>query len=150
MSNLPNGRFHRGLPPPRLHVILPSLLLLAVLAGCDQSPAGSGLGEPEPEAKPSLIAEADREHDFGPVIASPGRKVEHRYRLRNATQQDVQLLNVINRKTCCGIVRVEKTTLHPGDTTDVEVTLLVGDRFGEVTHATEIETDLPGIRTSFS
>ena len=129
--------------PPRIRVILPSFLLLAILSGCAQSPWSDDLIEPEPAATRSLIAEADREHDFGPVIANPGRKIEHRYRLTNVTQQDVKILNVINRKTCCGIVRVEKTTLHPGDTTDVEVTLLVGDRFGEVTHATELVTDLP-------
>jgi len=130
-------------PPPRRHVTLPSFLLLAVLAGCERSPSRNDFGESEPKAKPFLIAEADRECDLGPVIASPGRKLEHRYRLSNATQHDVTILNVVNHKTCCGDVRVGKWILRPGDATDVEVTLLVGGKFGEVTHAAEVFTDLP-------
>src|SRR5262249_50385735 len=75
-----------------------------------------------------------------PVIANPGRRMEHRYRLTNASGQDVKILNVINRKTCCGIVRAEAPVLLPGDTTGVVVTLLVGDRCGEVTHETAVVT----------
>ncbi len=113
-----------GCPPPRLLVILLSCLALAGLTGCDRSASTTqGVG-PESEAKPTLIAEADREHDFGPVLASSGRKIEHRYRLLNATQHDVKVLNVINRKTCCGIVRAGAPILHPGDGTEIGVTLL--------------------------
>ena len=130
-------------PPPRICGILPSLLILAVLAGCNQTPASGTLRESGPDNKPSLITEADREHDFGPVIASSGRRLEHSYRLSNSSPRDIRILDVINHKTCCGIVRVGKPILHPGDATDVEVTLLVGDRFGEVTHGTEVVTDLP-------
>ena len=53
----------------------------------------------------------------------------------------MEILNVINRKTCCGIVRSGATILHPGDATDIEITLLVGDRFGGVLHETEVVTD---------
>jgi len=124
-------------------VTLPSFLLLAVLAGCEHSPSRSNFVESKDKAKSFLIAEADRECDFGPVIASPGRKLEHRYKLSTATQHDVTILNVVNHKTCCGIVRVGKWILRPGDATDVEVTLIVGDKFGAVTHAAEVVTDLP-------
>ena len=140
-SKLPEGRVTLDYPL-RLHVILPCSLLLAILAGCDRSLTGIESGESKPKAEPSLIAEADREFDFGDVIASPGRKLEHRYRLLNATQRDVKILDVINRKSCCGMVRVGKSILRPGDGTDLEVTLLVGDRFGEVIHTAEVVTDL--------
>lgn len=129
--------------PPRHRVILLSFVLPAILAGCDQSSSRDGPSAPENEVRPSLIAEADREHDFGPVIASPGRKVEHLYRLTNPTHRDVKILNVINRKPCCGTVRAEAAVLRPGDTTDVAVTLLVGDRFGDVAHMVEVVTDAP-------
>jgi len=129
--------------PPRLRGILHVLLLLAALTGCDNAPSRSHFGDTEPESKPSLIAEADREHYFGPLIASSGRKIEHRYRLKNATQHDVRVLNIVNRKTCCGIVRAEARVLHPGEATHVEVTLIVGGRFGPVVHETEVVTDLP-------
>lgn len=113
--------------------------------GCNRSVSTRDVEEAEPEARPSLIAEAEREYDFGDVIASPGRRLEHRYRLTNATPRDVKILKVINRKTCCGIVRLEpeEATLRPGAARDVEVTLSVGDRFGQVTHEAEIITDWP-------
>lgn len=79
----------------RLLVVVLSYLALAGLAGCDRPASISGQAGPESESKLTLIAEADREHDFGAVIASSGRKVEHRYRLRNATQYDVKILNII-------------------------------------------------------
>jgi hypothetical protein len=116
---------------------------LAGLAGCNRSPSTTERGRPESEAKPTLIAEADREHDFGAVIANSGRKVKHRYRLRNDTRRDIKILNVINRKTCCGIVQADAPTLHSGDATEIGVTLLVGDRFGRVVHEAEVVTDSP-------
>lgn len=50
---------------------------------------------------------------------------------------------MINRKTCCGDVRFHKAVLRPGDATDVEVTLLLSDKFGAVDHAAEVVTDPP-------
>jgi hypothetical protein len=91
----------------------------------------------------SLIDEGAMAHDFGPVVSRPGRKLDHRYHLRNATAHDVTIVNVINRKTCCGIVRVGKTLLHSGDETEIDVTLVVGDKFGSVVHETEVVTDPP-------
>lgn len=93
------------------------------------------------QAEASLIDEDSRTHDFGAVIARPGRKLEHRYRLENGTQHEVKIVNVINRKTCCGIVSAGKLRLRPGEATDLTVALLVGDRFGDVTHETEVVTD---------
>ncbi len=113
------------------------------MSECEQAPAPSDLIDSEEVVRPSLIAHADREHHFGPIIATSGRKLEHRFRLNNPTQRDVKILKVINRKSCCGVVRGEATILHPGDRTEVVVTLLVGDRFGEVAHAAEVVTDSP-------
>jgi hypothetical protein len=118
------------------------VFLLTVLAGCGRESTNPNIREHESEAKPSLIAEADRQHDFGAVIGRPGRKMVHRYRLANTTRHDVKIVDVINRKTCCGIIRVGTLALRPGDATDVEVTLVVGERFGEVTYETEVVTDL--------
>ncbi len=109
------------------------------LAGCDGGRSTSQRVEPEP----GLIARFDREFDFGALVASSGRKVEHRYQLRNTTGRDVKILNVINHRTCCGVVEAATTTLRPGDSSEIRVTLHVGDRFGPVVHDTEIVTDLP-------
>ncbi len=117
-------------------------MLVAILTGCDQSQFPRRLADPQLDSRSSLIAEEDREHDFGPVIAHPGREIQHPYRLRNGTQKDIKILRIINRKTCCGIVRAGAPILHPGEAADVEVSLLVGDRFGQVLHETEIITDL--------
>ncbi len=47
----------------------------------------------------------------------------------------------MNRKPCCGVVAVGKTTLAPDEATDVVVTLSVGGRFGDVTHEAVVVTD---------
>jgi len=77
------------------------------------------------------------------VIGKPGQKMDHRYRLVNPSRLDVKLVEVVNRKSCCGLITVGKQVLHPGDATDVTVTLVVGDKFGGVVHETEVVTDLP-------
>ncbi len=98
---------------------------------------------PKVEAKPALIAEAGRRRDFGAVVSRPGRTAPHAYRFVNTTANVVNLLNVINRKTCCGSVRAEKLRLGPGDSADVEATLHLDNRFGDVVNETEVVTDLP-------
>lgn len=77
------------------------------------------------------------------MIAGPGRKIEHRYRLNNATPHDIKILNVVNRKACCGDVSTGASVLHPGGACDIAVRLRVGDRFGQVVHETEVVTDSP-------
>lgn len=59
----------------------------------------------EPGMSASLIAEPDRDHDFGAVLAWPGRKMSYAYHLVNGTGRDVKILNVINHKTCFGTAR---------------------------------------------
>lgn len=132
---------HESPPPPTFCVILPVYLFLSILAGCDGSARSGDATGSASDANPTLIAEADREHDFGRVIGSLGRTVEHRYHLTNRTQLDVRIMNVVNRKACCGLVRAVPLTLRPGDGTVVDVALLVGDRFGGVVHEAEVVTD---------
>ena len=103
--------------------------------------AASGGREAEP--KGSLITQADRDLDFGAVIATARRKATHAYHLVNRSGHDVSILNVIDHKTCCGIVRAKTGVLAPGESVDEEVDLVVGGRFGEVVNTTEVVTDLP-------
>ncbi|GAC1475706.1 MAG: hypothetical protein NVSMB9_28670 [Isosphaeraceae bacterium] len=120
-----------------------SSLTTVILAGCDAETASDRHDPTDSEPRPALIAAADRENDFGAVVARPGQRRSHRYRLANTTPHAVKIVDVINRKTCCGIVHVGRLILQPGEATDVEVTLVVGDKFGEVAHETEVVTDMP-------
>jgi len=90
-----------------------------------------------------LISRSDRQHDFGAVIGAQGKKREHQYRLVNTTDREVKILNVVNRKTCCGIVKVGPTTLKPGEASHVDLTLTINEAFGEVVHEIEVATDSP-------
>jgi hypothetical protein len=69
--------------------------------------------------------------------------MEHRYRLVNLSLRRVKILDVINRKICCGALIVEKSVLDPGDTAEIDLTLVVGEKIGTVTHEAEVITDLP-------
>jgi hypothetical protein len=125
--------------PVRLSNLLPVFLATLVASGCRNAPPEG----PRVEAKPTLIAETDRRHHFGTVVSRPGRTASHSYRLVNTTANVVNLLNVINRKTCCGSVRAEKLRLGCGEAADVEVTLHLDNRFGDVVNVVEVVTDLP-------
>jgi hypothetical protein len=78
------------------------------------------------------------------VVSRPGRKLKHGYTLTNPTDSPIHVLQVVNRKTCCGEVQINTTTLPPGGSSVVTVMLLVGTRFDEVVHETEVITDHPG------
>jgi hypothetical protein len=86
--------------PPQVCVIHLLILLLAGVSGCGLENSVTDAGETESRANPSLIFEADRDYHFGSVIAGPGRKVSYSYELKNATRNDVKILDVINRRTC--------------------------------------------------
>lgn len=126
---------------PRFGRVFIALLVLGV--GCGQPRSEPTVGPPRPEPSGALIDEKAAAHDFGPIVSRPGLKLEHSYHLRNESARDVAIRQVVNRKTCCGAVRVGKTLLRAGDETDVTVTLLVGDRFGAVVHETEVIVDPP-------
>lgn len=118
-------------------------IFLVGFAGCRPSALKTAPDGLEAKSSGPLIAWADRDHDFGAVIATEGRKMSHVYRLVNGAGHDVNLLNVINHKPCCGTVRARLGVLAPGEAADVEIDLVVGGRFGEVVNTTEVVTDLP-------
>ena len=121
-----------------------SLVILPVLlAGYADDPPRFGPRDDAREPEPSLIAEADRQHDFGVVVASSGRKLNHVYRLANTTSRELKIVDVINRKTCCGEILAEDVKLLPGAVTNIKVTLLVGGRFGDVVNEAEVVTAPP-------
>ena len=51
-------------------------------------------------------------------------------------------MRLTNQKTCCGDVAGELRALRPGESTEVNVTLRLADKFGGVEHTTAVETDL--------
>ena len=105
---------------------------------------GPRIAPPPTERKLGLLIDEEScSHHFGAVISKPGRKLKHAYRLTNTTGQDVKVLELVNRKPCCGEIRVGKSMLHPGDETEVEVTLSVRQEFGDITHETVVMTDPP-------
>ena len=99
------------------------------------------LGDRGPQG--DLLDEASRTHHFGDVVSGSGRKLTHSYRLVNAGEFDVKVVQLINRKPCCGEVRIGKTMLHPGDETEVEVTISIRQDFGDVVHETAVLTEPP-------
>lgn len=115
-----------------------AVLMTPPAVGCGEY-AGTG----GPKAAPSLIMIDSRTHRFPPVIGGPGRALTHRYRLANATNAVVQIVEVDNRKPCCGSIVVGAETLAPGAATFVEVTMLVGGKFGEVVHEARVVTVPP-------
>lgn len=114
------------------------------MIGCRDEAAIESGPPSERAVEPSLISASDRRFNFGDVIGVAEAKRFHRYRLTNSTARTVVISKVVNHKTCCGRVDVDKTTLQPGETVDVEVTLLLEGRFGDVVNTVEVVTDAPG------
>ncbi|OJW07412.1 MAG: hypothetical protein BGO49_25935 [Planctomycetales bacterium 71-10] len=92
-----------------------------------------------------MISDGDSRHSFGTVISSGSASREHRYRLVNPTDRTIEIVEFINQKPCCGAVRIDRQSLGPGESAAVDVTLRIGETFGEVSHATRIVTDLPAV-----
>jgi hypothetical protein len=115
------------------------LLVCPTLAGCGDvqhiaRPARAGI------ASESLIDDISRSHHFGAVISEPGRKLEHSYPLRNKTRHAIKIVDVVNRKPCCGEIRIGRTTLEPEEETGVRVALSVNQEFGDIIHETVVLT----------
>jgi hypothetical protein len=89
----------------------------------------------------SLVEEESRAHHFGAVVSSASRTLRHTYRLANSTSHDVKIVEIVNRKPCCGDVRVSTTILHPGGEAQVEVTLTVRQEFGDIVHEVVVSTE---------
>jgi hypothetical protein len=113
----------------------------ALIVGC--ADGGGGTLPPPSNLESRLIDEEASTHHFGAVISTASRKLSHRYRLVNAAQHDVRIVELINRKPCCGEVLAEKTLLRPGDETGIEVRLSVSREFGDVVHEAVVVTEPP-------
>jgi hypothetical protein len=90
-----------------------------------------------------LIDDDSSTHHFGAVVGKSNPKLKHEYRLVNTTNHDINIVELINRKPCCGELQLGKSLLHPGDETAVEVTLSVKQEFGDIVHETVVLTDPP-------
>jgi hypothetical protein len=117
--------------------------LVLALVGCGDVGNRPNTSSSPSQVEATLIDEPSRTHDFGSVVSRSGRTLVHRYRLNNTTGRDVKIVEVVNRKPCCGTVGASKTVLHPGEGADVEVVLSVGGRFGDVVHNAAVVTDQP-------
>ena len=64
------------------------------------------------------------------------------YKIRNETGQTVQLLEVINRKTCCGVVHAPaRMKVAAGETVDLEVEIKASGTLGPLQHFATVTTD---------
>jgi hypothetical protein len=126
-----------------------SLRIVGIMLVC---PTFAGCGDAQHIAPPpidagiasaSLIGDSSRFHHFGAVISEPGRKLEYSYQLRNKTRHAIKIVEVVNRKPCCGEIGIGKTTLEPEEETGIRVALSVNQEFGDIIHETVILTDPP-------
>lgn len=92
---------------------------------------------------PSLIDDDAATYDFGAILGTTERRVSHRYHLSNTNKHDIKIIDLINCKPCCGEVGIGTRILRPGGETDVEITLRVGGRFGDVVHNAVLVTEPP-------
>ncbi len=121
-------------------------LILVVGVGCSDNRQAdvAAIRAAELAAKPrSALEVAEPVHHVGSVVGMAGRRIEHRFAVVNRSQGPVAIAEVVNRKPCCGEVAVDRTSLAPGETAEVTVTLMVGGRFDELVHQAEVVTDPP-------
>lgn len=86
----------------------------------------------------------DRRFDFGQVIGTPGLKLTHVFRLTNGSDRPVKILRALNAKPCCGEVEpMAPTTLRPGETGNLKVTVHAGSAIGAIQHRALVEVDDP-------
>jgi len=118
-------------------------ILIVAIAGCADTDGNSITlsSSTDSEASSPLIGEELRFHYFGVVVSKPDLKLKHSYRLDNTSNHDIKVVQLVNRQPCCGEVRIGKTMLHPGDATDVEVTLTIKQEFGDIVHNTVVFTE---------
>jgi hypothetical protein len=123
-------------------LIASSLALAQVSGGC--SPPSSGFATARAHSQAELFGpQSDRRHDFGTILARPGRAVTHSFLLINNTGRQLRLVRAVNRKPCCGEVRFDPKTLAPGEQTTLTVTLRIGDSAEPLSHLAVVETDDP-------
>jgi len=142
---------------PRCYRSKPGWLIVALLVGvgCNSRPSSPVLSKVE--AKPTertvgrlTVDGATNEthsywHDFGKVVNDQGN-VKWTYKIHNGTGKALGLTNVVNRKTCCGIVRpVSQTSIPVGQSLELEVEIKASGTLGPLQHFATIETDSPDL-----
>lgn len=121
--------------------------------GCDRRP-----GSPDPwKVEVKSVAKTDGRitvdgaasenysywHDFGKVV-NDQKNLKWTYKIQNGTGKDLGLTNVVNRKTCCGIVRpVSQTSIPVGESLELEVEIKASGTLGPLQHFATVETDAP-------
>lgn len=96
-----------------------------------------------PESASTLAQGNTLVHHFGSVISNSGLRLDHVYRLVNRTVRDIEIVDVVNLKPCCGQVRFERTNLRPNQTVEIEVSLSIRQDFGAISHGALVLTDPP-------
>lgn len=91
--------------------------------------------------------DAERVHDFGTVIGSPGLKLTHKYPLKNTTNKPLRIIQAINQKPCCGEVELNSGIIQPGESVDLLVTIRVGENTIPLSHLAIVQTDSPQFPT---
>ncbi len=118
--------------------------LAAASVGCyraipgESTPALTG-----PDASDRLIDAGSCSFNFGAIIYHPQQRLEHRFPLLNASKHEVRIVELVNRKPCCGAVGAGKLSLQPGERTEVQVILSTQRDFGEVVHEVVVMTEPP-------
>ncbi|MCI0404694.1 MAG: DUF1573 domain-containing protein [candidate division Zixibacteria bacterium] len=111
--------------------VLPLALVFGVAASQE---------EPQQNIKAGRLEISQKTWDFG--FIPRGAKVTHNFLLKNAGNDTLRITNV--RKSCgCTAAPLRKTTLPPGDTTQLEVTFSSGSYQGPVSKAVYVESNDP-------
>ncbi len=103
--------------------------MLLLLSGCLLLAGTALAGEPEAAAHGALIRIEPAGFDFGAVLG--GKTLRKEFRLRNVGDQDLVLQPV--RTSCgCTVGKLARTTLAPGESTSLLVTLATGAARGHI------------------
>lgn len=137
------------LPLPIRCFVVP-IALAALVQGCTSEkspPPTQALVQSDPlpnEDRSPLGGDDGRRFDFGQVIGAPGLRLTHVFPLRNSSDRPVKVLRALNAKPCCGEVEpMQPTTLQPGETAHLKVTVHAGTTIGVLQHRTLVEIDDP-------
>ncbi len=96
--------------------------------------------EPQQDIKAGRLEISQKVWDFG--FIPRGAKVTHNFLMKNVGNDTLRITNV--RKSCgCTAAPLRKTTLPPGDTTQLEVTFSSGSYQGPVSKAVYVESNDP-------
>jgi hypothetical protein len=121
----------------------------AVISGCGHVDSSLSAVKQAHHGGELFGGQLERQFDFGMVLGEADRELSHTYTLTNTLDRPVKVLRSINGKPCCGEVEpIRPTTLLPGQSTTLTVTIYVGGAtIGPVQHRAILETDHPEVPT---